>query len=167
MTIRIDDPTTALVLQDEIRRNDDARYDHRLHAILLATKNLSCPSIADLLGDSERTVRNWITAYRKRGLQGLVDEEKSGRPRKLTEVHLSKIDAALRLAPQDLGLAPGIWDGKTLGAFIKKSFNINLGVRQCQRIFRQLGFRLRKPRPVIARSDPEVQLAFKKKHADS
>ena len=62
MTIRIDDPTTALVLQDEIRRNDDARYDHRLHAVLLAAQNLSCPNIAELLGDSERTVRNRINA---------------------------------------------------------------------------------------------------------
>ena len=166
MTIRIDDPTTALVLQDEIRRNDDARYDHRLHAVLLATKNLTCPNIAELLGDSERAVRNWINAYRKRGLQGLVDEEKSGRPRRLSEEQIEKIDAVLRLAPQDVGLTPGIWDGKTLCAYVKKSFNIDIGVRQCQRMFRQLGFRLRKPRPVIARSDPEVQLALKKKHAD-
>lgn len=167
MTIRIDDPTSALVLQDEIRRNNDARYDHRLHAVLLATKKLSCPRIGELLGDSERTVRNWINAYRQRGLQGLVDEERSGRPRRLSEAQVEKIDAVLRLSPQDVGLAPGIWDGKTLRAYVNKSFGVNLGVRQCQRIFRQLGFRLRKPRPVIARSDPQVQHAFKKKHGDT
>jgi transposase len=39
---------------------------------------------------------------------------------------------------------------------------VNLGVRQCQRLFHQLGFRLRKPRPVIARANPEEQQAFKK-----
>jgi len=27
-------------------------------------------------------------------------------------------------------------------------------VRQCQRLFRQMGFRLRKPRPQLAQSDP-------------
>jgi hypothetical protein len=27
-------------------------------------------------------------------------------------------------------------------------------VRQCQRLFRQMGFRLRKPRPQVAQSDP-------------
>ncbi|MGH8653570.1 MAG: winged helix-turn-helix domain-containing protein [Gammaproteobacteria bacterium] len=35
-------------------------------------------------------------------------------------------------------------------------------MRQCQRLFRQMGFRLRKPRPVIAKADPAAQAAFKK-----
>jgi transposase len=35
-------------------------------------------------------------------------------------------------------------------------------VRQCQRIFRQMGFRLRKPRPLTAHADPAAQAAFKK-----
>lgn len=167
MTIRIDDPTTALVLHDEIRRNEDARYDHKLHAVLLATKNLSCPNIAKLLGDSERTIRNWINSYLKDGLQGLVDEEKSGRPRKLSNEQLSHIEKVLRMLPEDVGISSGIWDGKTLSAYIEEKFNINLSVRQCQRLFREFGFRLRKPRPVIARSDPELQEAFKKKHEDT
>jgi len=37
-----------------------------------------------------------------------------------------------------------------------------MGVRQCQRLFTQLGFRLRKPRPMIAHGDPERQKAHKK-----
>jgi transposase len=37
-------------------------------------------------------------------------------------------------------------------------------VRQCQRLFRQLGFRLRKPRPQVAQSDP-VKVATVKKTA--
>jgi transposase len=55
-----------------------------------------------------------------------------------------------------------LWDGKTLSAFIKKRFGVTLQVRQCQRLFNQLGFRLRKPRPMIAHSDPSVQDEFKK-----
>jgi transposase len=167
MTIRIDDQTTALVLQDEIRRNDEARYDHKLHAVLMATKKMSCPRIAQILGDSERTVRNWITSYLKYGLQGLVDEEKSGRPRKLSNEQISDIEVALRLSPEEVGLTGGIWDGKVLSAYVRNKFKIDLGVRQCQRMFRELGFRLRKPRPTIARSDSAVQRAFKKKHGDT
>ncbi|MBM3790565.1 MAG: winged helix-turn-helix domain-containing protein [Acidobacteria bacterium] len=34
--------------------------------------------------------------------------------------------------------------------------------RQCQRLFRQLGFRLRKPRPLIAKASPEDQDRVKK-----
>jgi transposase len=35
-------------------------------------------------------------------------------------------------------------------------------VRQCQRLFRQMGFRLRKPRPQVAQSDPLKVAAVKK-----
>ncbi|MBM9532148.1 winged helix-turn-helix domain-containing protein, partial [Desulfoprunum benzoelyticum] len=46
--------------------------------------------------------------------------------------------------------------------FIQDQWGISLGVRQCQRLFRQLGFRLRKPRPKIAHADPAQQAEYKK-----
>jgi hypothetical protein len=36
---------------------------------------------------------------------------------------------------------------------LRKRYGIKLGVRQCQRPFRQMGFRLRKPLPQVAESD--------------
>ena len=51
---------------------------------------------------------------------------------------------------------------KADGGSSKKKYKIELGVRQCQRIFNMMGFRLRKPRPVIANADPQAQKAFKK-----
>jgi hypothetical protein len=35
-------------------------------------------------------------------------------------------------------------------------------VRQCQRLFRQMRFRLRKPWPLIAHADPAAQAAYKR-----
>ena len=72
------------------------------------------------------------------------------------------INAALRRMPRESGLGGNVWDGKTLAAWIKRQYSIVLGVRQCQRLFRRLGFRLRKPRPAIAQADPERQQAVKK-----
>ncbi len=64
--------------------------------------------------------------------------------------------------PRDVGLGGNLWDGKTLAAWIAARYRIDLGVRQGQRLFRQLGFRLRKPRPSLAHADPERQKAHKK-----
>ncbi|MBW1852196.1 MAG: winged helix-turn-helix domain-containing protein [Deltaproteobacteria bacterium] len=49
-----------------------------------------------------------------------------------------------------------------MSAFIQKKFGIDLGVWQCQRLFRQFGFRLRKPRPMPAHAGSNEQLRFKK-----
>jgi len=162
MTIKIGDPHVAFVLQDEIRRSEESRYDHRLHAVLLVAKGMSCPEASDYLGDSERTLRYWINRYMQKGLQGLVENERSGRPSRLTEEQIERINRVLRGKPEDVGLRGGIWDGKLLSAFIQMEFQVSLGIRQCQRLFRQLHFRLRKPRPMIARANPGVQEDFKK-----
>jgi transposase len=59
-------------------------------------------------------------------------------------------------------MSGNLWDGKTLAAWLKRRHGVRLGVRQCQRLFRQFGFRLRKPRPMVAQADPERQKAHKK-----
>ncbi len=59
------------VLRKEIRRNDDARYDHRPHAVLLAVDGRSPYAVTDLLGDSPRSVYNRaLTAPGRIGWKG-------------------------------------------------------------------------------------------------
>lgn len=157
-----DSPAMILALQDEIRRSQEARYDHRLHGILLVAHGKSCAEVAQLLGDSPRTVQYWIRRFEAEGLSGLVEDQRSGRPARLSAEQLQEIEAALRSSPTEVGLPVNLWDGKALSEFIQQRFGVNLGVRQCQRLFRQLGFRLRTPRPVIARADPERQAEYKK-----
>ena len=157
-----DAQTVILAIQDEIQRSPQARYDHRLHGLLLVAQGMSCGQVGHLLGDAPRTVAYWVRRFEAEGLAGLVDGERPGRPRRLDDQQITQIDAALRKTPKDFGLTGRLWDGKTLAAFIHQQWEITLGVRQCQRLFRQLGFRLRKPRGTIARADPEAQARLKK-----
>lgn len=157
-----DAETLILALQDEIRRSEGARYDHRLHGVLLVAQGMSCREAGHLLGDAPRTVESWIHRFEAEGLAGLVDGERPGRPRRLSAEQLQEVAGALRGSPEKFGLTGQIWDGKTLAAWMVQQYGITLGVRQCQRLFRQLGFRLRKPRPLIAHADPQRQAEHKK-----
>ena len=157
-----DAETVIHILQDEIRRSYEARYDHRLHATLLVAQGLSCRNVSELLGDSPRSVAYWVNRFESEGLAGLVDADRPGRPRRLDEQQIDQVQEALRLSPADYGFTANIWDGKLLSHYISQQFGTSIGVRQCQRLFRQLRFRLRKPRPLIAKADPELQRDFKK-----
>jgi len=161
-----DRENVIFILQDEIRRTYEARYDHRLHAILLVAQGMSSRQAAQLLGDSPRTVAYWVQRFEAEGLAGLADADRPGRPRRLDQNQLYQIEQALRKSPLEVGLSVNLWDGKALSAYIKQEFGIQLGVRQCQRLFRQLGFRLRKPRSKIANSDPSKKEEFKKNSKD-
>jgi len=157
-----DSATVVLGLQDEIRRSEESRYDHRLHGVLLVAQGLTCPEVAALLGDAPRSVEYWVRRFEEAGLAGLHEGQRPGRPRRLSPKQLVAIDAVLRKVPSEVGVAGNLWDGKTLAAWIERQYGARLGVRQCQRVFRQLGFRLRKPRPMVAQADPQRQKAHKK-----
>ena len=157
-----DSESIILGLQDEIRRSEESRYDHRLHGVLLVAQGLTCPAVAGLLGDAPRTVEYWVNSFEQRGLAGLREGERSGRPKRLSDERMRQIDAILRKTPREAGLTGNLWDGKTLATWIEQQYGLSLGVRQCQRMFGQLGFRLRKPRPAIAQANPELQRLHKK-----
>lgn len=150
-----------LALQDEIRRSPDVRYDNRLHGVLLVGEGMSCRQAAEARGDSHGTVANWVFRFEKDGFGGLNEQEGRGRRSRLGRPEMKPVEVALRKSPADYGLPAQLWDGILLSSFLEKKFGIALRARQCQRLFRRLGFRLRKPRPEIAQCDPQVQAAVK------
>ena len=67
-----------LGLQDEIRRSEESRYDHRLHGVLLVAQGMTCPEVAYLLGDASRSVEYWVGALCKRGSGRVMGGRKIG-----------------------------------------------------------------------------------------
>jgi len=151
-----------LAVQQEIARSEESRYDHRLHGILLVSNGISCYQVAEWLGQNPVTIQRWVNRFEADGFAGLQEGERSGRPGRLNETQWEAVDRDLRRSPRELGYAQNLWDGKLLAHYLAEAYGVDVGVRQCQRMFRQLGFRLRKPRPVIAKADPAAQTAYKK-----
>ena len=139
-----------------------SRYDHRLHGVLLVCSGLNCYEVADLLGQCPRTIQYWVNRFERDGFAGLQEGERSGRPSALDELTRQEMGNDLRCEPQAWGYTQVLWDGKLLSHHLSRQYGIQVGVRQCQRLFKQLGLRRRKPRPVIAQADPEAQAAYKK-----
>lgn len=152
-------------IQDYFNKNEEARFIHRLHGILLKIdqKDVACSTIADLFGQSPRTISNWINKVNEAGsIEVLRDVKKPGRNPRLSENQLVLIKEALQKEPEKSGIWANIWDGKSLSYYIEKEFQITLGVRQCQRLFPRLGFSLKRARPVVAKGDAVKKEAFKK-----
>lgn len=157
-----DEEMMRIAVQQEILRSEESRYDHRLHGILLITHGLSCYDVAGILGQNPRTIERWVQRFEQRGFAGLHEGEREGRPRRLSEAQWEAVNQALRRSPREFGHTQNLWDGKLLAHHLQTAHDVDLGVRQCQRLFRQMGFRLRKPRPLIAHADAAAQAAYKK-----
>ena len=161
--ITLADPENGrIILQQELNRHQDARYDHRLHCVALVAAGMASEMVAHLFGDSARTVVNWVRRFDRRGLAGLAEGNHSGRPGRLSAQQMEELRALLRQPPAQAGLSVNLWDGQTLAECLQERFQIRLGVRQCQRLFHQLDLRYRLPRPAVGKADPQRQAQHKK-----
>ncbi|MFO1219854.1 MAG: winged helix-turn-helix domain-containing protein [Burkholderiaceae bacterium] len=151
-----------LAIREEINRSEEARYDHRLHGLLLVSAGRSCNEVGALFGEAATTVQRWVRRFEESGFAGLREGERCGRPRLLDERSWRRIEADLRKSPDAVGLQANLWDGPVLSEHLRRNYGVTLGVRQCQRMFKQMGFRLRKPRPQVAQADPLAVSAAKK-----
>ena len=101
-----------LAIQNEIQRSEEARYDHRLHGVLLACSGMSSYDIAALLGQGPRTVQYWIHRFQENGFAGLQEGERPGRPSALLGSVLQAVGRDLRHDPRQLGYSQTLWNGK-------------------------------------------------------
>jgi transposase len=153
---------SRVVLQQEISRHQDARYEHRLHCVLLVASGMSCQKVAGLFGDSPRTLINWVRRFDRHGLAGLAEGNHSGRPTRLSAEQVEEVRVWVRQPPTVAGVAANLWDGKSLSACLQKHYAVTLSVRQCQRLFRLVDTRYRLRRPLVAKADPQRQAEYKK-----
>jgi len=149
-------------IQTYFNANEDARFVRRLDVVALICNGHALNYVAGLFGINSTTVQRWIHRLNESGLQGLKDKPGRGRRSQINDVDRLKLKSDLEKSPKDLGYDQARWDGKLLSYHLKVQYRVELRVRQCQNLFKQLGFSLQRPRKMPTGADPEKQEAFKK-----
>ncbi|MFQ5964546.1 MAG: helix-turn-helix domain-containing protein [Candidatus Scalinduaceae bacterium] len=136
-----DKETFISAIKDEMSKTPEGRYFLRLHVILLYLKGTSSSEIARLYDHSPRTIQYWVRKLLSDGLKGLWDKERAGRPSQLFRSVRKKLQTEIRHSPRELGYEQDLWNGRLLSNHLKERYAIVLGIRQCQRLLHQMGFR--------------------------
>ena len=119
-------------------QNDEARYYHRIHALLLIAQGMDFTEVAQLCNISSRTIYNWFDRYQQQGTTGLRDEKRPGRTKRLKGSQLGEVAILLRDSPKKHGFSCDFWTGDCLSELIQLQFRVYLSTRQCQRLLQQL-----------------------------
>lgn len=109
------------------------RLLHRLHCVVLALNGFSASESARICGDSPRAVAYWVRRFKQGGIEGLKEESRPGRPPRLNDAQLKKVQTYLTEA----GAQSKLVNAEMLSAFILKQFKIFLTPRQCLRILKR------------------------------
>jgi len=125
---------TGQMVRDLCAKSPDARLLHRLHCVALVNHGCSASEVARIFDDSPRAVSYWVTRFKKKGVDGLREEAKPGRPSKLNPSQMKKLQTFLQ---KSCGESPPI-TAETVSAYISKEFDVFLTLRQCWRILKRL-----------------------------
>ena len=141
---------------------DESRFLFRVFAVNMVLSGCPASQIGELAGVSKAAVTGWVKTADEQGFDALRTGQRSGRPPKLSMEQRSEIDKALQADPDEFGFK--IWDGPNLSRFIHDKFGIELCVRQCQRLFHDLGYSRIRPQPYPSKGYEHTELreAFKK-----
>ena len=153
-----------------INNDPESKFIYRLCSLKMFINDPSATTekLGKMMQASPRTIANWIHAINSsEGIEILRDKEKPGRSASLSDEQMLELQSAIQQHPSSFGLEANLWDGKTLSHYVKGKYGILLQVRQCQRIFRKLGFTLKRGRTMVANGDPEKKKAFKKTSFDT
>ncbi len=148
--------------KDIMPEHDNTRFYFRVFSVNFVLNGMSAASVAEIAGVSRSTVSDWVKTVDEKGFEALKSVKPSGRPSKLTIEQKSEIDVVLQREPSEFGYK--VWDGSTLSAYIKKTYEIELSPRQCQRLFHELGYSKIRPQvfPSKGYEDTEARNEFKK-----
>jgi transposase len=149
-------------IHDFFSSNDDARFLRRLDVILLICDGHPLPYVAQLFQIDPTTVQRWIHSLNESGFEGLKDKPGRGRQPRLSPENYDRLYNDLEQSPAFFGYETARWDGKLLSHHLKTEYGVELKVRQCQNLFKKLGFSLQRPRKMPIGADPEKREAFKK-----
>jgi len=131
-------PVLISACRNEINTNSESRYLHRLHCVTLVAQGCSCYKVAEWFGEHPSSLERWVHNFNQFGIEGLKNEQKTGRPRKLYDKQLKQLQNDILKTPFELGYEQSKWNGRLLQTHIQFQYDVELSLRQCQRLLSEL-----------------------------
>jgi transposase len=127
----------------------------RAQIVLHALEGLKAPEISACMGLCGATVRHWLKRFNARGLPGLEEDVRSGRPPTYSAEQRSAVINTALTRPADLGLPFASWTLDRLVAYLSEQ-GIAMRRSRISEIFLQEGLRWRHEETWFgARVEPE------------
>ena len=133
-----------------------ARQVERARIVWQASQGQIAPAIAAELRLTAETVRDWIKRFSTRGVAGLEDRPRAGRPPTYTPEQVAKVVATALTSPETLDLPFASWTLDRLAAYLLEHEGIAMRRSRIDEILLAEGLRWRRRETWFgARADPD------------
>jgi transposase len=143
-------------------KRPSAELEHRRRlAVQRALEGYSTQEVAEFLDVDPRSVRRWVSAYRRGGAPCLLSRSSPGRPPKLTLLQGKILRRWLTDSPTEHGFDTELWTAPRLARLIHEEFDVQLNPRSLRARLRERGFTPQKPQRVPRERDPKGIAAWR------
>jgi transposase len=159
MTIRLramTDEEVETIQRWASSRTAEARLVERAKVIRFAHEGRPGKAVAEELGLNPATVRKWLKRFNAKGLEGLQDAERPGKPPTYTAEQVGEVVATALTNPSTLGLPFASWTLDRLEVYLNDVKGIPIKRTRIDDILLAEGLRWRKQETWFGeRVDPE------------
>lgn len=125
-------------LQRALERVEGKKPTQRLITAIAYKHGVTQTELAAWYGVQRRTIYNWLSRFDDRPIEAAVsDDERPGRPRKLTPAQQDALYAALRDSPADVGLDEETWTPDAVRRYVSERFGVAYSRSSCRRLLNE------------------------------
>lgn len=110
----------------------------RIEIMLLADQGQSQAQICRILGCTQETARYWIIVAQT-GQSHTWNERPKGRPKRVNDLYLSRLEELVKHSPREYGYAFKRWTGQWLSKQLAKELGIKISACHVNRLLKQMG----------------------------
>lgn len=159
-------PLKAGISAKELRQaaaaSSDANQARRLLALAAIRDGMSRQAAARIGGMDRQTLRDWVHAFNKGGIEGLVNDTSPGRPCKLSGQQKASLKAIVEQGPDLTRDGVVRWRCIDLVRVVERKFGISVSEDTIARTLRALGFSHISARPKHPEQKKNAIAGFKK-----
>jgi len=156
-----------MISKDELKnfykKEKNPKAKVRLLATILRKNGKSLSEISYSIQKPIMTISDWLRKIEEEGLHRIYSVKQTGKPSKLTDDQLNKLEIILDESPEKQGIPFKIWTTSLVQYIINKVFDVIYQIRNIRKIVKKLGFRLKVPRQENLKKNDKSVEKFKKK----
>ncbi|HWE17481.1 MAG TPA: winged helix-turn-helix domain-containing protein [Hyphomicrobiaceae bacterium] len=154
---------TPIALRRLAAASKDANQSRRLLSIAAVLDGMSRAEAAKVGGMDRQTLRDWVHRFNEHGPEGLRNDWRRDRPRRLSEAQQAELAEIVETGPDRIVHGVVRWRRVDLQLVIAERFGVAYHERTIGKLLKHLGFSHVSARPRHPRQDGGTIAAFKKK----
>lgn len=127
-------------LHDQLDRTEGNVPTQRVLAAIGRKQGATLAELAERHNVTEKTIRNWLHRFADRPLdKAPYDDNRSGRPPKLSADERTAFFVDLLHSPEDFGFDRAVWEPELVHHHLLQAYGVNYSLRHVYRLLEEVG----------------------------